>query len=89
MSLFRRLSRAAKASVEVHGASQFLARGDAVICPVCSREEFVATSDERSKRPLFMSFNVPWLRLDRFTTSLICTHCAHVLTFARVPERRE
>ena len=88
-SFFKRIRRAARASLEVHDVAKFFVRGEPVICPMCRGDEFVRVPDREVKRPLFMGLNLPWLKLDRFSTTLICTHCTHLLSFARAPERVE
>ena len=88
MSTFlTRLRRAAKATVEAHDVAYFRVRGVDVVCPICSEREFVQVRDREVRRPLFGGLNLPWLRLDRASTTLICTHCAHLLSFGRAPER--
>ena len=89
MSFLSRLGRAAKAAVDYHGATQYQVRGQAVVCPICGGDEFVMVADREVRKPLFSSRNVPWLELDRISTTLICTHCSHLLQFGRAPERTD
>ena len=86
MSFFRRFRRAVKASIDTLGAQAFTVRGDPVVCPICQGEEFVRSSGGALAKPMLMGLNVPWLKLDRQATTLICTHCTNVLTFGKAPE---
>ena len=86
MSILRRFRRAVKASIDTFGAQPFAVRGERVVCPVCQGEEFVRSSGGQYSKPILMGFNVPWLKLDRQATTLICTHCTNVLTFGKAPE---
>ena len=89
MSILKRIGRAAKATVNVHGEGRYRARGEPVVCPVCEGREFVKVVDREVRRPMFMRWNLPWLKLDRHATTLVCTHCTHMLSFGRSPEREE
>ena len=84
---FRSLGRAAKAAAGTGGEGRYTARGDPIICPVCGGEDFVEVPDRHVHKPLMMRWNLPWLKLDGFATTLICTHCTHMLSFGRGPER--
>lgn len=86
-SFFKRLAGAARATVSSQGEGRFQARGEFVICPICGGKDFVMAPDRRVKRPLYMKLNLPSFELDRFASSLICTHCTHMLSFGRPPER--
>ena len=86
MSLIKRVGRAVNAAVGGMGAQTFRAKGEAIVCPVCGRGEFVQAPGDHYAKPSLLWMNLPWLKLDRMTTSLICTHCTHILTFGRVPE---
>ncbi len=86
-SPFKRLKRAAKAAGEVFDPAPFLVRGELVICPVCKGDEFLRSSGGILHRPMFMTFRAPWLKIDRETSTLICTHCVHILHFGYPPER--
>jgi len=86
MSFLRRFRRAVKASIDTLGAQGYTARGEPVVCPICRGEEFVRSSGGAYSKPMLMGFNVPWLKLDRQATTLICTHCTHVLTFGKAPD---
>jgi len=86
-SPFKRLRKAAEAAVEVFDPAPFLVRGELVICPVCKGDEFLRSSGGILHRPLFMTLRAPWLKIDRETTTLICTHCVHILHFGQPPER--
>lgn len=35
---------------------------------------------------LMLGFTVPWSKLDRQATTLICAHCTHLMHFGSVPE---
>jgi len=83
----KRFARAAKAAVGTQGEGRFLARGDPILCPVCSGHDFLEVTDRHVPKPLMMRWSVPWLKLDGFSTSLVCTHCTHMLSFARAPDR--
>ena len=86
-SPFKHLRRAAKAAGEVLDPAPFLVRGELVICPVCGKNEFLPSSGGMLRRPIFMTLRAPWLKIDRETTTLICTHCVHILHFGQPPER--
>lgn len=83
----KRLKKAAKAAGEALEPSQFAVKGERVFCPVCRQDEFLASPGNILQRPLFLSFTAPWLKIDRESTTLICTHCVHILHFGRPPER--
>ena len=88
MSLpFRRLRKAAKAAGAALEPSQFVVKGELVVCPICKEDEFLASPGTILQRPLFLSLTAPWVKLDRQSTTLICTHCMHILHFGRSPER--
>lgn len=89
MGLISRFRRALGASVEAHRPQTYRARGVDVVCPVCGGQEFVRASGDFYVKPLFLGFNAPWLRLDRQATSLLCTHCTHLLPFGKAPEPAE
>ena len=57
-----------------------------MVCPVCQGHEFVRSSGGPYQKPLLAGFNVPWLKLDRQATSLICTHCTHIRAFGKAPD---
>ena len=86
-SFFRRLGRAAKATLEAHDEARFKVCGDLVVCPVCRGEDFVRVPDRSVPRPLFMRLNLPLLKLKGHATTLICTHCTHLLSFGYPPEQ--
>jgi hypothetical protein len=84
---FKRVLNAAEAAGEAFDPSPFRVRGENVACPVCGRGEFLRSHGGELPKPLFGSVRVPWLKLDPGITTLICTHCVHVLHFGRTPER--
>ena len=86
-SPFRRFRKAAKAAGEALEPSPFVVMGEKVVCPICGGDEFLSTPGSVLQRPLFLSFTAPWLKIDRESTTLICTHCVHILHFGRPPER--
>lgn len=86
MGIFRRLRRAVDASLSTLGPGRYRARGEDVRCPVCDGDEFMRAAGGPCAKPFLRAFNAPWLKLDSHATSLICTHCAHILTFGRAPE---
>ncbi len=83
----RRLKRATSAVEETFEPGFFQIRGEDLLCPVCTRREFVRSSGQVIQKPLFTGWVNPWLKLDTQATVLICVHCFHVLDFARTPER--
>jgi len=89
MSFFSKLNQAAKAALDYSGAARYEVRGEEVKCPVCRGNEFALVTDREVKRPLLSRRNLPWLKLDRNSTTLICVHCTHHLRFGRAPERVE
>lgn len=86
MSFLSRFSRAVDKSISTLGPQRFRAGGEEVVCPVCRNTEFVRSSGGAYVKPLLLRVNVPWLTLSAHATALICTHCAHILTFGRPPE---
>ena len=86
-SPFKRFKRAAKAAGEALEPSQFLVKGEKVVCPICGGDEFLSSPGSTLLRPLFLSFTAPWLKIDRESTTLYCTHCVHLLHFGRPTER--
>ena len=89
MSFFSRLNRAAKAALDYSGAARYEVRGEEVKCPVCRGTEFAMVTDREVRRPLFSRRNLPWLKLDRNSSTLICAHCSHLMQFGRSPVRVE
>lgn len=89
MSIFRRFRRAVRASIDTLGAQVYSVRGKPIVCPVCDGREFVRSSGGAYTKPMLVGFNLPWLKLDSQATSLICTHCTHMLTFGKAPELAE
>ncbi len=89
MSFFSRLNRAVKAALDYPGAARYQVRGETVACPVCGGTEFAMVRDRDVRRPLFSRRNLPWLKLDRSSSTLICTHCSHLMQFARAPVRMD
>lgn len=85
-SLFRRIGRAVRASVESFGSQRYSIKGSLVRCPVCGGDEFVRTSGGPVSKPLLLRFNAPWLKLDSQSTHLICAHCTHILQFGTTPK---
>ena len=86
MSFLSRFRRAMDRSIEVLGAQRFRAGGEAVVCPVCGNREFVRSTGGGYVKPVLLKVSTPWLTLSRHTTTLICTHCTHILAFGRAPE---
>jgi hypothetical protein len=86
-SPFKRLKKAAKAAGTALEPAQFAVKGELVACPVCGQDEFLASPGSILQRPLFLSLTAPWVKIDRESTTLICTHCVHILHFGRPPER--
>ena len=86
MSLLARFRRAVNKSIEVFGAQRFRAGGENVVCPVCGNREFVRSSGGTYVKPILLRVNVPWLMLSERATTLICTHCTHILRFGRPPD---
>lgn len=84
-SLFRRFGRAVRVSIESFGAQRFVIKGEVIHCPVCGGDELVRTSGGPVSKPLLLSFNAPWLKLDRQATHLICAHCTHIMHFGTAP----
>jgi len=72
---------------EAFDPAPFLAKGEKVLCPVCGGDEFLRSPGDVLHRPLFLSTSAPWVKIDRETTTLICTHCVHILHFGYPPER--
>ena len=85
MPFFSRFRRAVDASLATLGPQRFRAGGETVTCPVCGGVEFVRSPGGYYRKPLLLKVNVPWLELTGHSTSLICTHCTHILTFGRAP----
>ena len=86
MAFFKRVGRAVGATLGSLGAQTFRVKGEVVVCPICKGRDFVRATGERVNRPTLMWINLPWLKLDRLSTSLLCTHCTHVLSFGKTPE---
>ena len=84
---FMRLRSAVKAAESALEPSRFMMMGELVVCPVCGKDEFLASPGTVLQRPLFLSITAPWVKIDRQSTTLICTHCMHILHFGRPPER--
>ena len=89
MSFFNRLKRASKAAIGDRGAGEYSAKGEAIVCPVCAGVEFLDVRDREFRKPFLAGHTTPWLKFDRQVTSLVCTHCAHLMHFAVAPERSE
>lgn len=89
MSFLPRFRRAVQRSIAVLGVQRFRAGGADVVCPVCAGHEFVRSTGGGYVKPIMLKVNLPWLSLSRHTTTLICTHCTHILTFGRAPEIHE
>ena len=89
MSFFKRLKRASSAAIGRHAAGEYFAKGDAIVCPVCSGTEFLEVRDREFRRPFLAGHTTPWLQFDKRVTTLVCTHCAHLLQFAVAPERAD
>ncbi|NNM05130.1 MAG: hypothetical protein HKO65_08520 [Gemmatimonadetes bacterium] len=86
---FKRFKKAAKAVGEALEPSPFVVKGEKVVCPICGGDEFLSSPGSILQRPLFLSFTAPWVKIDRESTTLFCTHCVHLLHFGRPPERAQ
>lgn len=89
MTFLARFRRAMSASLDTWGPQAYRAAGDPVTCPVCRGREFLRSSGGVYLKPALLRVHAPWLKLDRYATSLVCTHCANILTFGRAPEPDE
>ena len=89
MSFLDRLRRASKAAVGRREPGEYSAKGELIRCPVCSGTEFLDMHDRHFQKPFLSGHTTPWLTFDRQVTTLVCTHCAHLLQFAVAPERSE